>query len=220
MGVIYILTNPSFPEYIKIGYADNLTERLKQLNRSETIPYSFRAYATYEVQNRLTDKEVHNLIDKINPELRSVETFNGKERVKEFFAMSAEDAYSILESIAKISGTEERLNKVSPTGTQIREAQQAEEIAINSKRSRFRFSELGIKPGEKIYFLKRPDIFATAIDDTKIEYKGQTASLSASAQNIMGWSYQRQGPAYWTYQGKTLADLRDEITSNNNKGTR
>lgn len=88
MGVIYILTNPSFPEYIKIGYADNLTERLKQLNRSETIPYSFRAYATYEVQNRLTDKEVHNLIDKINPELRSVETFNGKERVKEFFAMS------------------------------------------------------------------------------------------------------------------------------------
>lgn len=152
MGVIYILTNPSFPEYIKIGYADNLTERLKQLNRSETIPYSFRAYATYEVQNRLTDKEVHNLIDKINPELRSVETFNGKERVKEFFAMSAEDAYSILESIAKISGTEERLNKVSPTGAQVYEARQAEEIAINSKRSRFRFSELGIKPGEKIYF--------------------------------------------------------------------
>lgn len=220
MGVIYILTNPSFPEYIKIGYADNLTERLKQLNRSETIPYSFRAYATYEVQNRLTDKEVHNLIDKINPELRSVETFNGKERVKEFFAMSAEDAYSILESIAKISGTEKRLNKVSPTGTQVYEAQQAKEIAINSKRSRFRFSELGIKPGEKIYFLKRPDIFATVIDDTKIEYEGQTASLSASAQNILGWSHPCQGPAYWTYHGKTLADLRDEITSNNNKGTR
>lgn len=216
MGVIYILTNPSFPEYIKIGYADNLTERPKQLNRSETIPYSFRAYATYEVQNRLTDKEVHNLIDKINPELRSVETFNGKERVKEFFAISAEDAYSILESIAKISGTEKCLNRVSPTGTQVYEAQQAEEIAINSKCSRFRFSELGIKPGEKIYFLKRPDIFATVINDTKIEYEGQTTSLSASAQNILGWSHPCQGPAYWTYQGKTLADLRDEIASRNN----
>ena len=23
-GVIYILTNPSFPEYVKIGYADDL----------------------------------------------------------------------------------------------------------------------------------------------------------------------------------------------------
>lgn len=24
-GVIYILTNPSFPEYVKIGYADDTT---------------------------------------------------------------------------------------------------------------------------------------------------------------------------------------------------
>lgn len=45
-GVIYILTNPSFPEYVKIGYAAKLEERLRQLNRSEAIPYAFRAYAT------------------------------------------------------------------------------------------------------------------------------------------------------------------------------
>lgn len=49
-GVIYILTNPSFPEYVKIGYAAKLEERLRQLNRSEAIPYAFRAYATYEVE--------------------------------------------------------------------------------------------------------------------------------------------------------------------------
>ena len=30
--VIYILTNPSFPQYVKIGYADNVETRLKQLN--------------------------------------------------------------------------------------------------------------------------------------------------------------------------------------------
>ena len=47
-GVIYILTNPSFPDYIKIGYAKNLERRLQQLNRSETIPFAFRAYAVYE----------------------------------------------------------------------------------------------------------------------------------------------------------------------------
>lgn len=33
-GVIYILTNPSFPDYVKIGYATNIENRLKQLNRS------------------------------------------------------------------------------------------------------------------------------------------------------------------------------------------
>ena len=27
-GVIYILTNPSFPEYVKIGYADDVKKRL------------------------------------------------------------------------------------------------------------------------------------------------------------------------------------------------
>ena len=36
-GVIYILTNPSFPEYVKIGYAAKLEERLRQLNRNEAI---------------------------------------------------------------------------------------------------------------------------------------------------------------------------------------
>ena len=43
-GVIYILTNPSFPEHVKIGYADDIDIRLKQLNRSECIPFAFRVY--------------------------------------------------------------------------------------------------------------------------------------------------------------------------------
>ena len=40
-GVIYILTNQSFPEYIKIGYADDVEARVKQLNNSEAVPFSF-----------------------------------------------------------------------------------------------------------------------------------------------------------------------------------
>ena len=28
-GVIYILTNPSFLDYVKIGYADDVNKRLK-----------------------------------------------------------------------------------------------------------------------------------------------------------------------------------------------
>lgn len=33
-GVIYILTNPSFPQYVKIGYATDVKQRLDELNRS------------------------------------------------------------------------------------------------------------------------------------------------------------------------------------------
>lgn len=37
-GVIYILTNPSFPDYVKIGYADDIDKRLKQLNEESNPP--------------------------------------------------------------------------------------------------------------------------------------------------------------------------------------
>lgn len=87
-GVIYILTNPSFPDYVKIGYATNLEKRLAQLNRSECIPYAFRVYATYEVSKPLQNKELHSLIDRLNPDLRAIDTFNGKTRAKEFYAMA------------------------------------------------------------------------------------------------------------------------------------
>ena len=103
-GVIYILTNPSFPQYVKIGYADNVEARLKQLNNSECIPFAFRIYATYEVEKRLTDLKLHSLIDQLNPNLRSIDEVDGKKRVREFYAMSKEQAYSILETIAILGG--------------------------------------------------------------------------------------------------------------------
>ena len=114
-GVIYILTNPSFPEYVKIGYADDIKKRLKQLNRSECIPFAFRVYATYEVADRLSDLQIHNIIDSLNPNLRSIETFEGKPRVREFYAMSKEDAYKLLEGIAKINGLTKNLKLYEPT---------------------------------------------------------------------------------------------------------
>ena len=80
VGVIYILTNPSFPEYVKIGYADNVDRRLKELNRSECIPFAFRLFAYYEVSNRLSDKKIHEMIDRLNPNLRSIDEFEGKKR--------------------------------------------------------------------------------------------------------------------------------------------
>ncbi len=127
-GVIYILTNPSFPEYVKIGYADNINKRLKELNRSECIPFAFRVYAVYAVTERLKDISIHNMIDSINPTLRAIETFDGKKRKKEFYAMTADDAYAILETIATISGTTDRLRKLTPEGHEIDDEQLAKDV--------------------------------------------------------------------------------------------
>ena len=91
-GCIYILTNPSFPHFVKIGYADDVDRRLSELNRSECIPYAFRLYAYYKVNARLTDMKLHSMIDKLNPTLRSVEEFNGKTRKRELRGLMAASA--------------------------------------------------------------------------------------------------------------------------------
>lgn len=145
-GVIYILTNPSFPKYVKIGYSDNVNKRLEELNRSECIPFAFRLYAYYKVQNRLSDKKVHELIDGLNPELRSVENINGKERKREFYAMPKEQAYSILKSIAAINNLESNLVLVEPTKQEI----EAEEEAANIENTPLNFEQFYINKSEKL----------------------------------------------------------------------
>ena len=127
IGVVYILTNPSFPKYVKIGYADDVESRLRTLNRSECIPFAFRLYAYYEVNHRLDDIKVHDMIDKVNPSLRSIDTFNGKPRKKEFYAMSKEVAYNILHTIASLSDTLDRLHLCEEDEPSTKD--EAEEIA-------------------------------------------------------------------------------------------
>lgn len=197
-GVIYILTNPSFPDYVKIGYATDIEKRLAQLNRSECIPFAFRVYAIYEVSAPLQDRELHSLIDRLNPELRAIDTFDGKTRTKEFYAMSAEDAYALLESIAKLSGTIDKLRRLTPEGHEVLDEEVAAEVQAEAKERKapFSFFKCGIEPGAEIVLVGRSDIVATVSDDRQIKYGGQTYSLSSLAQKILQTSYPLQGPVH------------------------
>lgn len=210
-GVIYILTNPSFPNYVKIGYADNLEKRMDQLNRSESIPFAFRAYAVYEVESRLTDIVLHDLIDKLNPELRSIDNFDGKERKREFYAMSPEEAYSLLESIAKISGTESRLKKMKPEGHEIQDEETAAEVAQEARRGPFRFSAANIPVGATLKYINDENVEVIVVDDRHISYKGVTTSVSALAQELLELDHAVQGTMYFIYEGEKLTDRRDRL---------
>jgi WD40 repeat protein len=140
-GYIYILTNPSFPTYVKIGYADNVEDRVAQLNRTECTPFAFRIYATYEVSDRLKDIPVHQIIDQLNPTLRSIDDVEGKPRVREFYAMSPEDAYKLLEMIAKINGLECNLKLWKKSKEQAEDEKAAEKIETLSK-NRHHFKDI------------------------------------------------------------------------------
>lgn len=213
MGVIYILTNPSFPEYVKIGYADDVNQRLAQLNRSECIPFAFRIYATYEVTSRLSDKKVHSIIDKINPDLRSIDDFNGKKRVREFYAMTPEDAYGILEAIAEINGLKDCLKKYQMTESESKTRHWLKNmimIILNGP-SNFSFKACNISAGEEIEYYENPDIKAIVVDDRTVTYNGENYSLTALAKKLSGKKYSIAGPKFFKYKGEWLNDIRHRL---------
>ena len=212
-GVIYILTNPSFPEYVKIGYADNIEKRLQQLNRSECIPFAFRVYATYEVSSRLSDLRIHSIIDKLNPNLRSIENFNGKQRVREFYAMPPEDAYSILEAIAEIHGCADKLKLIAMDESDKQAEAMAQEIDTesNERAANFSFSKCQIPVGSKIEYCDDSNITATVVDDRNVEYQGETMSMTALAKLLSGKKYSIAGPKFFKYKGEWLNDIRHRL---------
>ena len=212
-GVIYILTNPSFPDYVKIGYADDIESRLAQLNRSECIPFAFRVYATYEVENRLVDLKLHNLIDQLNPTLRSIENFNGAQRKREFYAMSKEDAYAILEAIAEIHGYSHRLKLWDMSETQVKAEETAQEIAVERRirATNFTFTKYEIPAGAVLVNIDNPNIICTVVDDRRVEYNGEVMAITTMARLVSGKNYITQGPKYmcehFTYKGVHLENI-------------
>ena len=215
-GVIYIMTNPSFPEYVKIGYADNIEVRLRQLNRSECTPFAFRVYATYEVNTRLTDMRLHDIIDKINPTLRAIDNVNGKKRVREFYAMSAEDAYSLFEAMAEIHGTQDKLKLYKLTEQQKEDEQIAEEVKEEYEKAKpLTFSEYGIPLGSTLEFCYRGNENSgktcVVIDEKNVEFDGRSWSLSGLAKELCRSKYSVQGPKYFKYNGEWLLDIRKKL---------
>lgn len=216
-GYIYIFTNPSFPQYVKIGYATDVKQRLDDLNRSTAVPFAFRVYATYEVDSALSDKKLHSILDKLNPDLRSSEEIDGKKRVREFYAMSAEDAYSILEAIAEINGYTHRLKKWKATAAERQDENLAQEISAQHQErlSPFAFSKCGIAVGETIEFCcagnDNSGESCIICDDKHVKYNGEIWSLSALAQYLTGRTTSTAGPRYFKYKGEWLVDIRTRI---------
>ena len=217
MGYIYIFTNPSFEEYVKIGYAADVKQRLNDLNRSTAVPFAFRVYATYEVDSELSDKKLHSILDKLNPGLRSTEEVDGKKRVREFYAMTPEDAYAILEAIAEINNYKHRLKKWKATAEEKKDEEIAQQIS-EAHRERlappFTFSMCHIAIGEQVEFCyngnEKSGTLCTIVDDKHVEYAGKAWTLTALAQFFTGKKSLR-GPLFFKYKGELLTDIRQRL---------
>ncbi len=195
MPIVYILTNQSMPETIKIGITENLERRVKELdNTSVALP--FECYYAVEVNDASKiEKKMHEGLD--DKRIR---------QNREFFNISPELAKSILE-IAEVMGGK----NVTPKKDIVETTQDQEALETARKKKINYFGILGISKGTVLTFSKDKNITCEVSDNGKVIFRGKETSLSGSAlivTNEMGYDWgQVQGAGYWCYQGKTLRDL-------------
>lgn len=187
-GYIYIMTNQGLQKMVKIGYAKDVEQRRKQLSTT-ALPYDYEIYATYETPGNLEDKKLHKLIDNLNPDLRVSKN-------REFFIMTPEDAYELLEAIATISGSQDKLQKVKTT--------QPKQV---SKKPPIDFYACGLKKGDELICTEDPSIKVIIESEHKVLFNEELTSLSAIMKDIKG--YNVAGPSFFTFNGELLTDIAE-----------
>ncbi|OUU24636.1 MAG: hypothetical protein CBB97_11365 [Candidatus Endolissoclinum sp. TMED37] len=202
MPVVYILTNQSMPDIIKVGITDNLNRRIKELDGT-SVPLPFECYYAVEVDNASAiEKKIHQGLD--DKRVRSN---------REFFYTSPEQAKSLLE-IAEVMGGK----NVTPNEdiVETNEDKTALEKGRSLRKS-FNFNMINVEPGTILNFAKDTNITCEVYNDKQVKFRDNITSLTKAALTIvheMGYDWQTiQGPRWWLLKGKTLSDIRNEYES-------
>ena len=215
-GYVYILTNPSFREdWVKIGKSSRPVDvRSKELDNT-AVPLPFEVYATlYTSKYSKVEKQIHKQIDRLT-DLRIRQN-------REFFNIAPTVALDIMRDMADLLDDAELAIYVDgrPVISQNKEQDNAikNEEAEKKKRTArpaFKFHMVGINVGDTVIFDELNIPLKVATDD-KVEYDGRLYSLSAFTGTFLPVEKQNtsgayQGPKYFSFKGKVLADLRNEI---------
>lgn len=218
-GYVYILTNPSFREdWVKIGKSSRPVDvRSKELDNT-AVPLPFEIYATLKTSKfDRVEKQIHKQIDRLT-DLRIRQN-------REFFNIAPSVALDIMRDIADLLDDSELAVYVD--GKPVISNSKAEDKKIESdikekerkaQKPPFKFHMVGLKVGDTVVFDELNLHVAVASDD-KVEYQGRLWSLSAFTREFLPEDKQNtsgayQGPKYFSYEGKTLSELRKEKEAN------
>ena len=193
-NIVYLLTNPSMPDIVKIGFTSDLTVRMRSLY-SSSVPVPFECYFACTVEDmNFVEKQLHDGFDdfRVNPK-------------REFFRIDPERVVSILKMVM--------IADVTPTEDVVED--EIDQRSLDNERvirSRFSFEMVGVNVGSTLTFSKDPSITSIVLDNNKVEFEGKTHSLTSSALEIihgLGYIWSKvAGPQYWMYEGETLSERR------------
>lgn len=221
LGYVYILTNPSFKEdWVKIGKSSRPVEvRSAELDNT-AVPLPFEIYATIKtVKFNEVERQIHKSIDRIS-DLRIRQN-------REFFNIAPAVATDMLVDIAKLLDDAEVCRykdntpyKIYPVQESVPQSSKSDEECVSTeRRGNFHFSMVGLQPGDVIVFDPVPEIQVKVADERTVEYENRLWKLSAFCTEFMPEEMQNnsrsyQGPKYFSYQGKTLHQIRLEKEQN------
>lgn len=193
--IVYLLTNPTMPNLVKIGRTTDLEMRLRSLSTHSGVPVPFECFYACEVTDAVkVERALHDAFGdhRINPK-------------REFFRFNPDRAVAILELVA--------LREAAPKTEIVEDPLELDALhREQSRREQFRFSMAEVPVGARLHFSKDDSITALVIDDRRIEFEGQVTSTSTAATKVLqrmgGTLKAAQGPLYWTYEGETLVERR------------
>jgi len=196
-NIVYVLTNPSIPDIVKIGMTTDLTTRMRSLYNS-SVPVPFECYFACTVKDMsFVEKQLHDGFDdfRVNPK-------------REFFRIDPERVVSILKMVM--------IEDVTPKEDIVEDEIDQRSLDKEKKvRGRFNFDMIGVPVGSVLTFVKEPTLTSIVLDKHKIEFEGEIHSLSSSTLKIvhrMGYTWKQvSGPTYWMYEGETLNERRSRI---------
>ena len=207
-GYVYILTNPSFKEdWVKIGKSSRPVDvRSKELDNT-AVPLPFEIYATMQTTKYAeVERIIHKQIDRLT-DLRIRQN-------REFFNVHPAQALEILTDLAQaiedavvMKYEDGKPHQLYPINEVPKEKMEKKNI-----RAPFDFSMVGLNIGDTVIFdaLNLP---VKVAGKNKVEYEDRLWSLSAFCgtylpEGMHNSSESYQGPKYFSYQGKTLWEIR------------
>ncbi len=195
---VYILTNSSMPDLVKIGKTSgNIQDRMRQLYQTG-VPLPFECFYAAEVES----------YDKVEKALHVAFGDHRENPKREFFRISPDKPKAIIKLL--------ELRDVTPRDEVVDTPE--EQRAINkakSIRSRFKFEFADIPLGAELYSVFGDQYKCSVVSNTRVEFRGETTSLSRSALNIAheeGFTWNAiSGPEYWKFEGETLDERRRRL---------
>lgn len=210
-GYVYILTNPSFREdWVKIGKSSRPVDvRSKELDNT-AVPLPFDIYATMQTEKYSeAEKAIHKQIDRL--------TDRRIRQNREFFNLEPALALEIMLDLARLSPDAVVMKYEEGKPRQLYPImEQPKEVKGEKKPARppFDFGMIGLTVGDTVQFdpLK---LKVKVAGKNKVEHEGRIWSLSAFCGTFLPDDMQNtsgayQGPRYFSYQGKTLWEIRLE----------